>query len=329
MTGIRTLKAVQGPLIAVALSLGAAHAGAASASTAAGQNAAVGSHLAPRSLFSGACHDRTFREAARRNAASIRSLRWAPFGVDEVGWRVYAPRVAVEIGTDCDPHTSGFAEALARWQQGMGLKSDGVFTPETFAVFKGVWQERRPFVMATKAQGAECPTPPAWYLLAALPKEIETFEREDRQTRPEVLAAWRELLEAARAEVPAVRRDPKALTIFSGYRDPIRDFDRCNIDGNCDGARRARCSAHRTGAAVDLNVGWKRGFTADSTATPNRLHQVRTPAYRWMIRNAGRFGFVNYAFEPWHWEYVGPLRTTPERPLGPPTTPAEAEETGQ
>jgi LAS superfamily LD-carboxypeptidase LdcB len=21
--------------------------------------------------------------------------------------------------------------------------------------------------------------------------------------------------------------------------------------------------------------------------------------------NAGRYGFVNYPYEPWHWEYVG------------------------
>jgi LAS superfamily LD-carboxypeptidase LdcB len=24
-----------------------------------------------------------------------------------------------------------------------------------------------------------------------------------------------------------------------------------------------------------------------------------------MIRNAGRFGFINYAYEPWHWEWTG------------------------
>jgi LAS superfamily LD-carboxypeptidase LdcB len=30
-----------------------------------------------------------------------------------------------------------------------------------------------------------------------------------------------------------------------------------------------------------------------------------TPAYRWLVANAGRFGFVNYVFEPWHWEWTG------------------------
>jgi LAS superfamily LD-carboxypeptidase LdcB len=32
---------------------------------------------------------------------------------------------------------------------------------------------------------------------------------------------------------------------------------------------------------------------------------TRQPTYRWLVRNAGRFGFVPYVFEPWHWEWVG------------------------
>ena len=24
-----------------------------------------------------------------------------------------------------------------------------------------------------------------------------------------------------------------------------------------------------------------------------------------LVKNAARFGFVNYVFEPWHWEWVG------------------------
>ena len=31
----------------------------------------------------------------------------------------------------------------------------------------------------------------------------------------------------------------------------------------------------------------------------------RTPAYRWLVANADRFGFVPYPFEPWHWEWTG------------------------
>ena len=44
----------------------------------------------------------------------------------------------------------------------------------------------------------------------------------------------------------------------------------------------------------------------DSTAAASRQHMSRTATYRWLVANAGRFGFVPYVFEPWHWEYVKP-----------------------
>ena len=53
------------------------------------------------------------------------------------------------------------------------------------------------------------------------------------------------------------------------------------------------------------------GFDADSSADPNRLHQSRNPAYVWLVWNAKRFGFTNYAFEPWHWEWTGEAPRTP------------------
>jgi D-alanyl-D-alanine carboxypeptidase len=40
-----------------------------------------------------------------------------------------------------------------------------------------------------------------------------------------------------------------------------------------------------------------------STADANRAIQVATPAYGWLARNAHRFGFRPYFYEPWHWEY--------------------------
>jgi LAS superfamily LD-carboxypeptidase LdcB len=43
----------------------------------------------------------------------------------------------------------------------------------------------------------------------------------------------------------------------------------------------------------------------DSSADENRRWQAATPAYRWLVANAARFGFVNYPFEPWHWEWTG------------------------
>ena len=47
------------------------------------------------------------------------------------------------------------------------------------------------------------------------------------------------------------------------------------------------------------------GYPPESSDDANRLYESRTPAYLWLVANAGRFGFVSYPFEPWHWEWTG------------------------
>ena len=110
---------------------------------------------------------------------------------------------------------------------------------------------------------------------------------------------------AAKAAEPAIAADPRNFQIVSGFRDPMADLTRCVSDGSCDNRRRTWCSAHRTGTAVDLYLGQAPGHDPVSSAFDSRLYLSRTPAYRWLVANAGRFGFVNYAYEPWHWEWTG------------------------
>jgi len=62
---------------------------------------------------------------------------------------------------------------------------------------------------------------------------------------------------------------------------------------------------------MDLYIGALPGQSPVSSDDANRLYQTQTPAYRWMVKNAARFGFVNYVFEPWHWEWVGTPAATP------------------
>ena len=57
--------------------------------------------------------------------------------------------------------------------------------------------------------------------------------------------------------------------------------------------------------ALDIVMGHAASFPVDSSADPNRLAMTQTSAYAWLIANAERFGFVNYPFEPWHWEWTG------------------------
>lgn len=71
--------------------------------------------------------------------------------------------------------------------------------------------------------------------------------------------------------------------------------------GNERAARKWVCKPspfcpHLSGHAVDLWLG-----SAASSANVSQ-HRI-TPAYRWLVANARRFGFRNYCAEPWHWEY--------------------------
>lgn len=243
-----------------------------------------------------------FAEAARRNDESAAALRWSPFGRAETGWLIYAPLVAYEIGSGCGPATSGFAERLAAWQQANGFRPDGVLTPAQFETMKRRWSSRRPYV-AVRARGV-CPDPPAEAALARAEAQ-ESYGGKTILLRPDALAAYRRMVAAARDEVPGLKDQPQMLDIFSAYRSPAYDAARCERDRNCQGVTRARCSAHRTGLALDLVMGSAPGFPVDSSADPNRLAMTQTAAYRWMIANASRFGFVNYPFEPWHWEWTG------------------------
>jgi D-alanyl-D-alanine carboxypeptidase len=66
-------------------------------------------------------------------------------------------------------------------------------------------------------------------------------------------------------------------------------------------------SEHQTGWALDI------GDEQDRKADDNPLF-VRTAAFQWLKKNAGRFGFElsfppdnwqGISYEPWHWRYVG------------------------
>lgn len=238
--------------------------------------------------------------AAQTNAQNLRGQAWSPFGRMEIGWETYAPLLQREVGTACPPDSEGFAAAFAAWQDEHDLAPDGVVDETDFQFVKSQIQSRRE-VVKLSVQGI-CPDT-ADEIAAARPHE--GYMGKQVWLRPGALAAYRRMVAAARAEVPEIAADPRNLTIFSGYRSPSADAARCAEEGNCDGVRRARCSPHRTGLAMDVYVGQAPGYGPDSSADPNRLFMSKTPTYQWLLANAERFGFVNYPFEPWHWEWTG------------------------
>jgi hypothetical protein len=252
-----------------------------------------------------------FEAAAQRNGASLSTLAWSPYGAPEKGWTVYAPLVGRALGSDCPADSPGFAWALSRWQSFHHMAATGVFGTAEFAVMKTRWQQERPFVRL-RATGV-CPEPPpAAGLVTATP--AETLADHPMQLTPGAMAAYRAMVAAARRETTGL--EPNDYRLVSSFRSPAYDAARCAQDGHCDGVRRASCSAHRTGLAIDIALPPVTGRGLDSTSAENRAHMTGSPAFAWLLANAWRFGFVNYTFEPWHWEWTGPALIRAE-PAGP------------
>jgi LAS superfamily LD-carboxypeptidase LdcB len=109
------------------------------------------------------------------------------------------------------------------------------------------------------------------------------------------------MLKAAGAD-PAFRLSPadKYLKIISAYRSQDYQNQLRRQSPSAGRAGLAITSHHLTGRALDLYVGGDPVSTKDE----NRAIQIKTPAYRWLVKNASRFGFQPYFYEPWHWEYV-------------------------
>lgn len=247
-----------------------------------------------------ACNIPAWYAAAAVNSVSLRTMPWAPFRRNEIGWEIYAPMIAREIGTGCPPESAGFAGAYADWQAKQRIQPTGLVTEAEFQTLRNIVQMRRIFV---RARGV-CP-PAGDEATLEWARTGEGYSGKAVALRPRAFAAYRQMAAAARAADPAIAADPRNLTIFSGYRSPTADAQRCTQDGNCDGIARAVCSPHRTGLAMDMYVGQAPGFGPDSTADPNRLFMSKTPTYRWLLANGYRYGFINYPFEPWHWEWTG------------------------
>lgn len=263
----------------------------------------IGAARPPMLVPAGGCGGPSaLQAAAADNEASLASRDWSPWGRPERGWETYVPLISQEIGAACGPESPGFAEVLSRWQAAHKLPADGIMSAQTFETMRVLWLRRRPFVQAF-AKGV-CP-PAADEAALVWADKAEGYSGKPIQLQPAALSAYRAMLAAAREDVFEVGANRQLLTIFSGYRAPADDEARCDRDGGCGTIVRVRCSAHRTGTAVDLNLGAAAGSRVDSSEDFNRLYQSRTPAYRWMVANAGRFGFTPYPFEPWHWEWAG------------------------
>jgi hypothetical protein len=241
-------------------------------------------------------------EAAVRNAQLSRELNWTFGNKPQRGWYIYAPLIKRLIGTKEDATTAKFALAVSRWQTKSGLKSGGVLDEETLYAMIKAWQDAR-----LKDRSVAQPD----QLLTAPISDFydPTRATELRQVERRTYAAYKRMISAAIAERSlglAHTKDgeleptEKYLKIISAFRSPEYQAKLRREAPNSGSAGLALNSPHFTGRALDLYVGGEPVDTRD----PNRALQVATPVYQWLVRNAERFGFRPYCYEPWHWEYV-------------------------
>jgi len=239
-------------------------------------------------------------EAAKRNALLSTSLIWTFGSKQQKGWYIYSPLIKRLIDTQ-EIASVQFARAVARWQTKAALKPSGVIDEETLYAMIKTWQDAR-----LKNRSV---APPDQLLTAPLSDFYDPTRAEElRQVERRTYAAYQRLVAAAVADRSLglahkgreLAAEEKYLKIISAFRS--REYqDKLRREApNSGSAGLAVNSPHFTGRALDLYVGGEPVDTRDS----NRALQVQTPVYRWLVRNAERFGFRPYCYEPWHWEYV-------------------------
>jgi uncharacterized protein YcbK (DUF882 family) len=243
-----------------------------------------------------------FAPAAARNAVLRAELNWLFGGKQQRGWYLYTPLINGLLNTEDDAASNDFASALARWQEKSGLEASGVLDDKSLYAMVSDWQGRR-LKDRTPARPEQ--------LITASASDFYDPERLDelRQVERETYAAYKSMVAAAVADPSLglarsgkyqLAPTEKYLKIISAFRTREYQDKLRHESPNAGSAGLAINSPHFTGRALDLYVGGEPVETNDS----NRAIQVQTAVYQWLVRNAERFGFRPYYYEPWHWEYV-------------------------
>jgi zinc D-Ala-D-Ala carboxypeptidase len=233
--------------------------------------------------------------AAAENALLRNDLSWTFGGKPQRGWYLYDLLIGKTLNVDPDSITDNLSSTLAKWQKRKGLSPNGVLDERSLMAMVSQWQGDR---LKTKvyADPSQLTTaPPADFYDPSRAAEL-------RQVEHETYAAYRRMVAAALSD-PNLNLKPtdRYFKIVSAFRSRDYQEQLRRQSPNAGSAGLAVNSPHFTGRALDIYVGGSPVDTKDS----NRAIQVNTSAYKWLVRNAERFGFRPYFYEPWHWEYVG------------------------
>lgn len=247
-----------------------------------------------------------FDAAASNNAQLQTSLEWNFGSRLQRGWNLYTPLIAELIGARADAASSEFAMRLSLWQRANGVEPTGVLNSDTWSQMVSRFQSRR-------IGGRPDPVPDQLVTIPIADCYDPTRAVELRSAEREAFAAYKRMVLAAAADSSLglqvgrygqLASGEKLLKIISAFRSREHQEQLRRQSPNSGRAGLATNSPHFTGRALDLYVGGE----PVSTKYENRALQTQSAVYRWLVKNAARFGFQPYFYEPWHWEYVGVRR---------------------
>lgn len=243
-----------------------------------------------------------FSEAASQNALLRNDLAWQFGRKGQRGWYLYDLLIGQTLNIKHGASTSDFASAISGWQKQRGLNPSGVLDETSWMALVMQWQSNR-LKDKTPATPDQLLTAPAsdFYDPSRL-DELRQVERKTYEAYKAMVAAaiadpTLKLAHTSPTELAATEKFFKIISSFRSreYQEKLR-----RESPNAGSAGLAINSPHFTGRALDIYVGGDPVDTKDA----NRAIQVNTPAYKWLVKNAERFGFRPYFYEPWHWEYV-------------------------
>jgi hypothetical protein len=231
--------------------------------------------------------------AAAQNQLFRNELAWTFGGKQQRGWYLYDELLAKTLDTDHAPVTDDFAHAVTKWQKQRGLSASGVLDQDSWMAMVSQWQSNRLKNRASATPDQLITAPPADFYDSSRAAELRLVERATYD-------AYLKMIAAASSDLKLSAKD-RYLKIISAFRSrEYQEMLRQKSPNAGSAGLAVNNSPHFTGRALDLYVGGDPVDTKDA----NRAIQVNTPAYKWLVRNAEKFGFRPYFYEPWHWEYV-------------------------
>lgn len=234
------------------------------------------------------------KAAIEQNTNFKNNLRWTFGGKTQTGWYLYVPLIQHLIKTESNPESEKFALAIAKYQQNSNLEANGILDEPTLIKMVGFWQSQR-------LNRSDYPTENELLTAPIADFYDSTRSVELLKVKREAYDAYKRMIAAAMADKSLkLKSDSQFLKIISAFRSREYQEKLRQKSPNSTRTTLAQNSPHFTGCALDIYVGGEPVTTKDE----NRAIQVETPAYKWLVKNAEKFGFYPYYYEPWHWEYA-------------------------